>query len=276
MRVNVADKRIFGGTTDVNQMLPLRYPWAWEAYLEANKNHWTSSDFSFASAHKVGGQPNMMTQVPAREYLVTELAFAWHLIVSEVVSTRLFPVLYRSTTAPECRQYMLRMMEEDETAKENIPLTPYPNLRLPHIQKWIDGQVDRLAADLAPYTNKAEIDLFDYVFVLCTACFLKRDVVTAHYNYLMKEGCTEVKSLVALLQRDVDKQADTLGKMVEALRSETSGPIGELIDAVLKSWSQGASFMHWDSHNLDFLAQHTTRATVERHVETNTGSLEWD
>ena len=29
-RVNVADKRIINGQTDVNQLVPFKYKWAWE------------------------------------------------------------------------------------------------------------------------------------------------------------------------------------------------------------------------------------------------------
>src|SRR6218665_2859481 len=32
-RVNAADKRIINGQTDVNQLVPLKYKWAWEKYL---------------------------------------------------------------------------------------------------------------------------------------------------------------------------------------------------------------------------------------------------
>ena len=32
-RVNVADKRVINGTTDVNQLVPFKYKWAWEKYL---------------------------------------------------------------------------------------------------------------------------------------------------------------------------------------------------------------------------------------------------
>ena len=32
-RVNVADKRIINGQTDVNQLVPFKYKWAWEKYL---------------------------------------------------------------------------------------------------------------------------------------------------------------------------------------------------------------------------------------------------
>jgi ribonucleoside-diphosphate reductase beta chain len=39
-RVNAADKRIINGKTDVNQLVPFKYKWAWEKYLATCANHW--------------------------------------------------------------------------------------------------------------------------------------------------------------------------------------------------------------------------------------------
>ncbi|MEW8467446.1 MAG: ribonucleotide reductase, partial [Candidatus Thiodiazotropha sp.] len=39
--VNPDDKRVINGMTDINQLAPFKYPWAWEYFLNANKNHWT-------------------------------------------------------------------------------------------------------------------------------------------------------------------------------------------------------------------------------------------
>ena len=39
--VDVNDKRVVNGKTDINQLSPMKYPWAWEYFLNANKNHWT-------------------------------------------------------------------------------------------------------------------------------------------------------------------------------------------------------------------------------------------
>ena len=39
-RVNVADKRVINGATDVNQLVPFKYKWAWDKYLAACNNHW--------------------------------------------------------------------------------------------------------------------------------------------------------------------------------------------------------------------------------------------
>ena len=39
-RVKAADKRIINGRTDVNQLVPFKYKWAWEKYLASCANHW--------------------------------------------------------------------------------------------------------------------------------------------------------------------------------------------------------------------------------------------
>jgi len=39
-RVNADDKRIINGQTDVNQLVPFKYKWAWDKYLAGCANHW--------------------------------------------------------------------------------------------------------------------------------------------------------------------------------------------------------------------------------------------
>ena len=38
-RVNAQDKRIINGKTDVNQLVPFKYHWAWDKYLAGCANH---------------------------------------------------------------------------------------------------------------------------------------------------------------------------------------------------------------------------------------------
>ncbi|MCX7552370.1 ribonucleotide-diphosphate reductase subunit beta [Marinicella sp. S1101] len=42
--VKAEDKRVINGLTDVNQLAPFKYPWAWNFFLNANKNHWSPLD----------------------------------------------------------------------------------------------------------------------------------------------------------------------------------------------------------------------------------------
>ena len=46
--VNPDDKRVINGHTDINQLAPFKYPWAWNFFLNANKNHWTPLDINMA------------------------------------------------------------------------------------------------------------------------------------------------------------------------------------------------------------------------------------
>ena len=45
-RVNVADKRIINGQTDVNQLVPFKYKWAWQKYLDSCANHWMPQEIN--------------------------------------------------------------------------------------------------------------------------------------------------------------------------------------------------------------------------------------
>src|SRR5262245_29148510 len=47
-RVNVADKRVINGSTDVNQLVPFKYKWAWEKYLSACANHWMPQEIQMS------------------------------------------------------------------------------------------------------------------------------------------------------------------------------------------------------------------------------------
>lgn len=44
--INPNDKRVVNGLADINQLAPFKYPWAWDFFLNANKNHWTPMEIS--------------------------------------------------------------------------------------------------------------------------------------------------------------------------------------------------------------------------------------
>ena len=47
-RIRVADKRVINGKTDVNQLVPFKYKWAWEKYLAACANHWMPQEINMS------------------------------------------------------------------------------------------------------------------------------------------------------------------------------------------------------------------------------------
>src|SRR5689334_10098994 len=47
-RIRVEDKRIINGKTDVNQLVPFKYKWAWEKYLASCANHWMPQEINMS------------------------------------------------------------------------------------------------------------------------------------------------------------------------------------------------------------------------------------
>ena len=46
-RVKVSEKRLINNSqVDVNQLMPLKYKWAWEHYLNGCANHWMPTEVS--------------------------------------------------------------------------------------------------------------------------------------------------------------------------------------------------------------------------------------
>ena len=57
-RVRVDDKAMINCRADVNQLLPLKYRWAWEKYLAACNNHWMPTEISMQADIALWKSPN--------------------------------------------------------------------------------------------------------------------------------------------------------------------------------------------------------------------------
>ncbi|OYV54900.1 MAG: ribonucleotide-diphosphate reductase subunit beta, partial [Legionella sp. 21-45-4] len=47
-RIQVDDKKIINCRADLNQLVPFKYPWAWDKYLNACANHWMPNEISMS------------------------------------------------------------------------------------------------------------------------------------------------------------------------------------------------------------------------------------
>ena len=61
-RINAADKRIINGQTDVNQLVPFKYKWAWEKYLATCANHWMPQEVNMTRDIALWKSPNGLTE----------------------------------------------------------------------------------------------------------------------------------------------------------------------------------------------------------------------
>ena len=61
-RVSAADKRIINGQTDVNQLVPFKYKWAWEKYLATCANHWMPQEVNMNRDIALWKDPNGLSE----------------------------------------------------------------------------------------------------------------------------------------------------------------------------------------------------------------------
>jgi ribonucleoside-diphosphate reductase beta chain len=109
-RVNVADKRIINGSTDVNQLVPFKYKWAWEKYLAGCANHWMPQEINMTRDIALWKDPNGLTD-DERRIIMRNLGF--FVTADSLAANNIVLGTYRQITAPECRQYLLRQAFEE-------------------------------------------------------------------------------------------------------------------------------------------------------------------
>jgi len=109
-RVNVADKRVINGATDVNQLVPFKYKWAWEKYLSACANHWMPQEINMRRDIELWKNPNGLTEDERR---VVRRNLGFFVTADSLAANNIVLGTYRHITAPECRQYLLRQAFEE-------------------------------------------------------------------------------------------------------------------------------------------------------------------
>ena len=109
-RVNVADKRVINGTTDVNQLVPFKYKWAWEKYLAGCANHWMPQEVNMSRDIALWKDPHGLTE-DERRIVLRNLGF--FTTADSLAANNIVLGTYRHITAPECRQYLLRQAFEE-------------------------------------------------------------------------------------------------------------------------------------------------------------------
>jgi ribonucleoside-diphosphate reductase beta chain len=109
-RVRVDDKAMINCRADVNQLLPLKYKWAWEKYLAGCNNHWMPTEVSMQADLALWRSRDGLT-VDERHAIKRNLGF---FAASEsLVANNIVLAIYRHLTNPECRQYLLRQAFEE-------------------------------------------------------------------------------------------------------------------------------------------------------------------
>jgi ribonucleoside-diphosphate reductase beta chain len=109
-RIRVEDKRIINGKTDVNQLVPFKYKWAWEKYLSSCANHWMPQEIAMNRDIALWKDPNGLTD---DERLLVKRNLGFFVTADSLAANNIVLGTYRHISAPECRQYLLRQAFEE-------------------------------------------------------------------------------------------------------------------------------------------------------------------
>ena len=109
-RVVAADKRIINGQTDVNQLVPFKYKWAWEKYLATCANHWMPQEINMSRDIALWKSANGLSEDERR---IVKRNLGFFVTADSLAANNIVLGTYRHITAPECRQFLLRQAFEE-------------------------------------------------------------------------------------------------------------------------------------------------------------------
>ena len=117
-RLKVEDKRLLNSATDLNQLVPFKFEWAWAGYLESCASHWMPAEVSLEKDRielkettVVKGKTVYVTTANERKVLCNMLVN--HIFMKRAVPNMAWLNLYRLMENPEGRQYLLRQVFEE-------------------------------------------------------------------------------------------------------------------------------------------------------------------
>lgn len=178
--INPEDKRVVNGSGDINQLAPFKYPWAWDFFINANKNHWTPLDINMAQ--DVHDYHHKLTP---EEVHVYENVLAY-LTTSDILAMRNIGLaVMEKMTAPELQIYQARQVYEEalhtwtyQHCIETIGLDQaeiYNRYRVvPEINQKIqfaNGRLDAAMRSDIDLNNKDDLEEFVLSYVFFSGIF---------------------------------------------------------------------------------------------------------
>lgn len=95
---------------DVNQLMPMKYKWAWEHYINGCANHWMPSEVPMAKDIELWKTPGALSE---GERLVVMRNLGFFSTAESLVANNIVLAIFRYITNPEARQYLLRQAFEE-------------------------------------------------------------------------------------------------------------------------------------------------------------------
>ena len=109
-RVTVDQKRMINCRADLNQLVPFKYDWAWQKYLDGCANHWMPQEINMNADIALWKSEGGLTP---DERIIVKRSLGFFSTADSLVANNLVLAVYRLITNPECRQYILRQAFEE-------------------------------------------------------------------------------------------------------------------------------------------------------------------
>jgi ribonucleoside-diphosphate reductase beta chain len=109
-RIQVDDKKIINCRADLNQLVPFKYEWAWQKYLDGCSNHWMPQEVNMNADISLWKNPEGLTE---DERTIIKRNLGFFSTADSLVANNLVLAVYKHITNPECRQYLLRQSFEE-------------------------------------------------------------------------------------------------------------------------------------------------------------------
>ena len=109
-RVDVDQKQMINCRADVNQLVPFKYDWAWQKYLDGSANHWMPQEINMTADVALWKSQDGLTD---DERLIVMRNLGFFSTADSLVANNIVLSIYRHITNPECRQYLLRQALEE-------------------------------------------------------------------------------------------------------------------------------------------------------------------
>ena len=109
-RLSVDEKAMINCRADLNQLVPFKYDWAWQKYIDGCANHWMPQEVNMTADVATWKNPEGLTDDERR---IVERNLGYFSTADSLVANNLVLAIYRLITNPECRQYILRQAFEE-------------------------------------------------------------------------------------------------------------------------------------------------------------------
>ncbi|MEK9926742.1 MAG: ribonucleotide-diphosphate reductase subunit beta, partial [Halieaceae bacterium] len=109
-RVSVDEKAMINCRADLNQLVPFKYDWAWQKYIDGCANHWMPQEINMTADVATWRSSDGLSEDERR---IVMRSLGYFSTADSLVANNLVLALYRLITNPECRQYLLRQAFEE-------------------------------------------------------------------------------------------------------------------------------------------------------------------